>query len=236
MYEIVIILFIIGVIVYVIKYNWPNYSFIIPRELNQMHRISIVVVGFRHPSVYLRRFFKKKVFTATTIVEPDPMKHKHIYSCLSNQPFNLICGAIVPRAESSTTLYISNAKCSLFYPPNHKNTDRTIKTRALTLQDLLKYHRSKSGTPPDVLILNVAGAEYDILKHWLTLRNRHWPSFVLFDRAELKTQNVQRFNTLMSLFEKQGYTLICHERVYLQKLCSKTSMVCFVKRKSSVTF
>lgn len=239
MIEILIFLILFMSILYIIRINFPNQLFIIPRELNMQNDLSVIIVGFNDPKLYLKSFVQRHIFSALTVIEPDPLRQKSIYDTMADKRFNLICAALVPFTETqkSVTLYRHKNKCSLFYPVENLKTNNIIQSRALNMDQLLKYHNVKCKKKIDVIVLNVSGAEYIILKSWLSSKSlRRRPRFILFDKQEMMNSGVLKFNTICALLDKHNYTHLCNDSKYLKRFSRKKTMVAFTLKDNTYTY
>lgn len=239
MIEVILFVVLFMSILYIIRINFPNRLFIIPRELHLQNDLSVCIVGFNDPQLYLRQFVKRHTFSALTVIEPDPLRQKSIYDTMADKRFNLICAALVPSTEknSSVTLYRHRNKCSLFYPVENLKTNNIVQSRALNMDQVLQYHLRKCKKKMDLLIINIGGAEYLILKQWLSntlLRKR--PRFVLFDREEMMSKGILKFNTICALFDKHKYTYLSNDSRYLKRFTRKKSLVAFTLKDNTYTF
>lgn len=214
--------------VLIVKYNFPHHVYILPRSVCRSRDLSVVIVGFSSPKSYLRSFFGRVGARHVTIVEPDPLKKKDMISELGSTRSTLLFGAVRPgkSSASSGTLYRHTGGCSLFYPSERDRRVSIIKCRLFSLVEILQSHRRRCAGAVDVLIVNVAGAEYETITHWLSgARTSSVPRCVLVDTAEM---NVQQMNTLKVAFECHDFVPVAPRGRFLPRLRAKTTLLSFV--------
>ena len=224
----VVVMVVTLVCVLIVRYNFPHHIYILPRSVCRSRDLSVVIVGFSSPKSYLRSFFGRVGARHVTIVEPDPLKKNDMVSELGATRSTLICGAVRPgeSTASSGTLYRHTGGCSLFYPDERDRRVSTIKCRLFSLAEILQRHRRSCAGRVDVLIVNISGAEYGTMSHWLSgVRSSAIPRCVLVDTAEM---NVQQINTLKVAFECHDFAPVAPRGRFLPRLRAKTTLVSFM--------